>query len=519
VPDRPTRRQLLQEAGLLAAGLWAAGRAGAAQEGTPNVTGDVAELWPMDPRHAGILAAAEESIRAGAVACAGDPYRPAFHFLPASRYLGDPNGLVQLDDGYHAFLQHFPYYGEPNGPMLPGWGHAVSTDLVHWARLPMALMPSPGTYDEAGIASGGCVLADEGPTIVYTSVPPQAQSLARSLDGGLTWAKCARNPVVSRPEGIPGLLDGFRDPFVWREGDGWLMLIGSGIETVGGTVLLYSSPDLLEWELRGPMCEGLGPDHFQWECPSFFPLGDHWVLVISPLVHSAPGLRAPVLYAVGDFDGSRFTHGEWRPVDLAGPDLFYAPNTLAARDGRRLLFGWALGGGAPGAPWQGMFTVPRELRLTDDLRLSSAPVAEVDSLRTRALADLGATELATDEPADLGTSREADLALDLAPGNEGCLRVEVLAGPTADGSPAVELDFAAGRLRFGATEGPLPPSLRDGGEVRILVDRSLVEVYAAGTTLTARAYPPPEQDRVRLRAQGAPGRLRSARLWQMESIW
>lgn len=519
MPDRPTRRRLLQEAGLLAAGVWAAGRAGAAQEGTTDVTDDVAKLWPMDLRHAEILAAAEESIRAGAVACAADPYRPAFHFLPASRYLGDPNGLVQLDDGYHAFFQHFPYFGEPNGPMLPGWGHAVSEDLVHWKRLPMALMPGPDEYDAAGIASGGCVVDGSVPTIIYTSVPPQAQSLARSYDGGLTWAKCARNPVVGRPEGTPGLLDGFRDPFVWREGDGWLMLIGSGIEAVGGAVLLYSSPDLLEWELLGPMCEGLGPDHFQWECPSFFPLGDHWVLIVSPLVHSAPGLRAPVLYAVGDFDGRRFTHGEWRPLDLAGPDLFYAPNTLGARDGRRLMFGWALGGGAPGAPWQGIFTVPRELRLTDDLRLWASPVAEVDSLHAEALADRGATELAADATLELGRGREADLVLDLAPGNEGCLRLEVLAGPAADGTPAVELDFAAGKLRFGVTEGPLPPALRDGGPVRVLVDRSLVEVYAAGVTLTARAFPPPEQDRVRLRAVGTRAVLRSARLWRMESIW
>jgi len=39
----------------------------------------------------------------------------------------------------------------------------------------------------------------------------------------------------------------FRDPFVWKEGTEYRMIIGSGIADVGGTALLYRSRDLISW--------------------------------------------------------------------------------------------------------------------------------------------------------------------------------------------------------------------------------------------------------------------------------
>ena len=72
-----------------------------------------------------------------------------------------------------------------------------------------------------------------------------------------TWRKHPANPVIAAPP--PGLdLLGFRDHSVWREGDLWYQGIGAGIRDVGGAVLLYRSPDLVQWEYLGPLLLGDG---------------------------------------------------------------------------------------------------------------------------------------------------------------------------------------------------------------------------------------------------------------------
>lgn len=52
------------------------------------------------------------------------------------------------------------------------WDHVVSTDLVHWKKLPPAVCPTPGWYDADGCFSGAVELdAESGlPVILYTGV-------------------------------------------------------------------------------------------------------------------------------------------------------------------------------------------------------------------------------------------------------------------------------------------------------------------------------------------------------------
>lgn len=42
-----------------------------------------------------------------------------------------------------------------------GWGHATSTDLLHWQHQPVALEPEAGWYDADGCFSG-CATIDTG---------------------------------------------------------------------------------------------------------------------------------------------------------------------------------------------------------------------------------------------------------------------------------------------------------------------------------------------------------------------
>lgn len=476
--------------------------------------------WPDNPAHQRLIAEAEKSVETAAARAANDRFRPAYHLLPAGRFINDPNGCVQFEGAYHMFYQHLPFWGEKDGSPAPGWGHAVSRDLVHWQRWTIALMPLPGTYDAQAVASGACVIDDGFPTIVYTSVPPQAQSLARSFDGMRTWRRFAGNPVIPKPPPIPGLEDGFRDPFVWREGGRWRMLAGSGIRGQGGTVLLYESADLLSWNFIGPLCTGMGADCFQWECPNFFPLGDRWVLVVSPLLHSIPSLRGPVQYAVGRYDGRRFEPGEWRPLDLGGPSIFYAPNSLQDDRGRRILWGWIMGGGEPGSPWNGLLTMPRQLELGADLRLRVWPVENVDTLRGASLADLEARELKAGEPLEVCHGTQLDVLIELTGADAGRLRVDLLRSASGDQTTTVSFDLGTGELRCGDKTGLVPRQGNAACRLRLLIDRSVVEVYAdQREVMSLRAYPPAGADGLRLTAENSAVRLARVRAWRMNSIW
>jgi len=177
------------------------------------------------------LAQADACVEEAAGACAADPRRPIFHVMPKGRFMNDPNGPVYFNGEYHVFYQHLPFFGDERHDGRPYWGHAVSPDLVHWEQLPIALAPGPEPYDSGACASGGCVVRDGVPTIVYTGFAgKQVQCLAMSDDNGRTWRKYEGNPVVAAPPDIENLADGFRDPVVWQEDDEWRMLVGSAIQ-------------------------------------------------------------------------------------------------------------------------------------------------------------------------------------------------------------------------------------------------------------------------------------------------
>jgi len=68
--------------------------------------------------------------------------RPQFHFTSKTGWLNDPNGLIYYKGKYHLYYQHNPV-ALPWGNMT--WGHAVSTDLVHWEEQPKVLFPDAKT--------------------------------------------------------------------------------------------------------------------------------------------------------------------------------------------------------------------------------------------------------------------------------------------------------------------------------------------------------------------------------------
>lgn len=456
--------------------------------------------------HEELLEKANASVAEAAKKAPQDPLRPIYHLMTAANWINDPNGPIYFNGEYHMFFQHNPY-GDQWGNM--SWGHAVSKDLVHWEHLPIALTPNPDSCDKDGIFSGCCVIDNGVPTIIYTGVNPEVQCIATSSDGMRTWTKYPGNPVIGeRPRND---LQGFRDPFAWKEDDGWYLVVGSGINGEGGTALLYRSPDLRQWEYVHPLCVGFGKN---WECPNFFPLGDKHVLVVSP--------HGQVKYSVGKYEDHKFTPGEWRPLNL-GEANFYAPNCMEDPQGRRILWGWIIGGGSQGYPWNSCLTLPRVLTLRPDNSLGMEPAPELAALRGK---HLGFKDLAVGpkDPFVLeGVSGDAlEIAIECDPGNVDLVGLEVRRSPDGEEKTAIVYDNVRLRLSAGDQTGDFQLLAgEDTLNLRIFVDKSAIEVYANGREcLVCRALPKRDDCfGVALFAKGEIARFRSVDIWEMNSIW
>jgi len=447
--------------------------------------------------------------------------RPVHHITPASGFLGDPNGLIWHAGNYHVFHQSNPrrvWFGAME------WGHLSSPDLVHWTRHPTALRPSPGA--DAGGCWSGCVVIDGGvPTAVYTGVESlgdddrwtQTVCLARGDSTMTGWLKDQANPVLTGPpEGLETV--GFRDPFVWREADGWSMILGTGIAGEGGKILLFRSSDLVEWQYVGPIhvgsqdeVEPLGTGRM-WECPQLAPLGELHLLMFSvwddriePTDQRPPPLQYPVVL-LGTFDGRTFHPRSLQRLDH-GPEC-YAPALMVDPNGRVLTWGWSwealTQNGRERQGWAGCLTFPRLLTLQSDGRLGIDVAPEVAALRGVG-AVVGAAELRTGSPTLAGpmSGEAVDIEARFQVHESSRIGLVVRASPDRQEKTGIFYDSLTRRLEVerddsslwpeavgGICGGPLDLDPGEPLELRVLIDRSIVEVFANGRfALTARIYP------------------------------
>lgn len=460
---------------------------------------------------------------------ANDPHRPTYHFLPPANWMNDPNGVVQWKGMYHLFYQYNPY-GPLFGKMY--WGHAVSSDLVHWKHLPIALAPTPGSVDEDGCWSG-CIVNNNGvPTIIYSgnSNGKQLPCIATSRDDLLTWEKHADNPVITAPPPGMEIVD-FRDHCVWKEENTWYQLIGAGIKGVGGTALLYRSANLLQWEYMHPLCiVDKSETEEMWECPDFFPLGDKYVLLVSLL------LSGRTLYFVGTYNDHRFTP-EFRGTLDAGSH-FYAPQSLCDEQGRRILWSWLREGRSDAliqqAGWGGMMSLPRVLTLLPDNTLRMVPAPELSRLRSK---HYHATDITVTETPRIVEDVEGTALEIVAVFTRGAASAFgiALSGPH-DNTEEVSIfyDHAAGQLSIENTpsnidsiihyeveSGSVALAENEPLQLHIFIDNSVIEVFANDMTcITERFYLSyNDHAAISLFARGGNAKILSLDIWEMQPIW
>ena len=413
--------------------------------------------------------------------------------------MNDPNGPIWWKGKYHLFYQlnpHAAVWGDMH------WGHAVSTDMIHWRHEPTALAPTPGGPDSEGCFSGSAVVMNGTPTFIYTGVrnaPPglatlddghsrfiETQLLATAEDDSLLrWKKLEAPVIAAPPAGMT--VTGFRDPCPWREADGWYLGVGSGERDIGGCVLLYRSQDLRHWEYLHKLAEG-APTGKQagnpvatgemWECPDFFQVnGKHC------LFYSTEG---KVIWASGDYDKQayRFTSKREGVLDHGA---YYAPKSFLAPNGRRILWGWITEKRPErefaAAGWSGAMSLPRVLTIGAQGQLEMNPAVEVEKLRGPA----EHVALRPNQPYRIkldALRHEIHLGLGLSSGK---VAVRLL----TSGATVWELaiDIPKNTVQCGEIQFPLPNLPWPRPALRLFLDASVIECFIGGReALTSRVY-------------------------------
>ncbi len=450
-----------------------------------------------------------------------EPYRPQYHFSPEKMWMNDPNGMVYNKGIYHLFYQYYPD-STVWGPMH--WGHATSEDLLHWQHKPIALYP-----DELGyIFSGSSVLdeqntsgfgTDDNPPLVaiftYHDAEKKAtgvtnyetQGIAYSLDNGDSWTKYDGNPVVADESSTD-----FRDPKVfWYEpGQKWIMSL-----VAGDHAQFYGSKNLKDWELLDEFGKDKGVQGGVWECPDLIPFKiegtdeEKWVLFIS-INPGAPNGGSGTQYFIGDFDGKTFTtdQTEDRWIDW-GTDNYAGVTWSNAPDDKKFFLGWMsnwlYANETPTEKWRSAMTLPRKLILKKEGKkyaLFNYPIENVDGLISEgstkdlniAIGDeesISVDNLMQSEVRFTTSSKDFQLKFGNEADEELVLTLKGDSNPfTLDRSRSGKTDF---QEDFGKTiqQMPIPDLPKGDYEVRILVDKSSIEIFLnkGQYAMTAQVFP------------------------------
>ncbi len=433
-------------------------------------------------------------------------HRPVWHVSPPSGLLNDPNGFIFHKGEYHLFYQWNPYGCSHKDKF---WAHLVSQDLVTWQWKPVALTPSDW-FDSHGVFSGHAISQDDELKLFYTGNVRigedrdrhTTQCLAVSRDG-INFEK--KGPVIS--ELPPGVTPHCRDPKVIKMGDEWWMLLGAQKSDLKGCLAIYKSRDLENWRFDKLYSGNLGDFGYMWECPDLFELNDQLIAIIGPQGIEAESDYHTVPHHNGYLKAEIDSEGELAFSDFECLDVgfdFYAPQSLATPDGRRVIIAWM---GLPDEVdhpsvdngWIHQLTCPREITFVDG-KVIQVPLKELESLRSD-----HQHFLLENSGVDLNT-KSFELETELRWGSRLSLFKDDL------NEVAIELGLNntlyLNRVKTEIREGDTIRELKLAGDtvkLRILADNSSLEIFVndGEHVLSCRAFTPPTATGMYLHGQGS----------------
>jgi fructan beta-fructosidase len=437
--------------------------------------------------------------------------RPQFHFTADKGWLNDPNGLVFYMGEYHLFFQHNP--AGTNWVEALSWGHAVSQDALHWKQLEDQIPPTPrpdgrlaGSFSGTGFVdwnnTSGFGDGPDKPIVLAWTATGLGQCLAYSNDRGRTFTKYRGNPVIEMPTPRhKGDWDRDPDIFWYEPGKHWVMLYS----VTGTGFIINTSADLKKWQ-RQSVVEGF------FECPGMFELpvdGDaknrKWVI-----------WDASSKYEIGSFDGKNFTKESGPFILDQGKNYYAAQSWSDVPGGRRLSIGWMRNGRFPGMPFNQQMGITSELKLMtirgEGVRLTKLPVEAVKSLRYEEK-DIGRQALDPGSPLlrDL-TGDTFDIEAEIEPANATEIVLNV---------KGQALKWGKGSLTIAGASAPLAAGVGRPLRLRVLVDRTSIEVYNedGSVSMTTAYLPDAKSPPLSLTASGGEAHVNSLHVWRMKSIW
>ncbi|WJY27272.1 glycoside hydrolase family 32 protein [Sporosarcina trichiuri] len=488
--------------------------------------------WTREERYRRLDSVDPEEYDELTKAVANAPWRQKYHVQPLAGLLNDPNGFSWYNGQYHLFYQWFPL-GPAHG--LKYWYHTVSDNLVTFENKGIALSPDT-PYDSHGVYSGSALQAGEDLMLFYTGntrdekwLRTPYQCMAK-LDRQGVFTKWPRPVITGVPDGFTQEL---RDPKLWKEDGMYYCVIGAQQTDQTGAALLYKSEDLHDWHFIGEVRTELGAFGYMWECPDLFSLQGTDFLVFSPLGLKPEGLSRNNLFHAGyisgefDLETGIFHHGPFTELDN-GFD-FYAPQTMEAPDGTRILIAWMA---VPQLPyptdkdgWANCMTLPRVLTVEEGRLKQRLPASwnkPAEQAATMELTAAGQPELLPfggdcyELQTDVQDVTADEVHIDLRVRGLEYTRItydrnaqQLIFDRSRSGEP---VNASEGHARITVLSRPLQ-------QLRILVDVSSVEIFIndGDAVMTSRIFPGEDSTGIRVQAEGGTAKL-SFRHWTLDGI-
>lgn len=437
---------------------------------------------------------------------ATDMLRPAYHGMPATAWTNETHGAVEHGGKLHLFFQK-----NPNGPYMArlNWGHLVTTNLYQWEELPMAISPAEN-YDIKGCWSGA-VFTDERltnglPNIFYTAVDNAKATIAQASpvdESIISWEKRATNPIIDgRPS---GLSDDFRDPYIFKKGDAYYMMVGTAKSGIGATTLHHYDVVSNTWSNDGRLCfqgTSASANGTFWEMPTLTQIDGKWLFTVTPL-NTSQGVETH--YWIGNVS----TDGTFSPtsssvtsplkLELEGMSKqgygLLSP-TIFTYQGKTLLMGivpdklpsdenYKLG-------WAHTYSLPREISITSDGRLIQKPYSGLQAMRSSNTEVYAAATLNGSHSLGIAANRKVELLGEFVIDNasfgfnfykNGTTMGKLYYNPTENtinvditGMPRIMNDQG---VFNGLYSSVLPQSLPKGSTLKLhaFIDRSIMDVF------------------------------------------